>query len=244
MNKNGWMLFKQDIRKLLRIILYFLLFPYYVFFAWPWKYSKTKTIDDKNDPMDYIIKFVCFLPLIICIIITIVFLGVGYFKLKTINIYQWKYIFIWLIPRFLFQGICHLILLKLGKNNKKKWLQHYYNFWNNQKSKKLSDQLASGRLMTEKESNNIFTTILWNKNNVLVYNNENNHDIGFIVNTNLKQNNSVLEYKIINDIGHSILIGSTLSGKTSLIINPQIQTFAKSSIQPTMIITRPQGRTL
>lgn len=95
--------------------------------------------------------------------------------------------------------------------------------------------------MTEKESNNIFTTMLWNKNNILVSNNENNNDIGFIVKTKLKQNNSVLEYKITNDIGHSLLIGSTRSGKTSLIINPQIQTFAKSRVKPTMIITDPKG---
>lgn len=95
--------------------------------------------------------------------------------------------------------------------------------------------------MTEKESNNIFTTILWNKNNKLLSSNENNVEIDFIVNTKLKQNNSVLEYKITNDIGHSLLIGSTSSGKTSLIINSQIQTFAKSRIQPTMIITDPKG---
>lgn len=241
MEKNSWMLFKQDICKLLRIILYFLLFPHHIFFSWPSKYSKTKTIDDKNDPMDYIIKFICFLPLTIFIITTIVFLLVDYFKLKTINIYQWKYIFIWLIPCFFVQGICHLILLKLGKMNKRKWLQRYYNFWTNQKSRKLSNQLASGRLMTEKESNNIFTTMLWNKNNILVSNNENHNDIGFIVNTKLKQKNSILEYKITKDIGHSLLIGSTRSGKTSLIINTQIQMFAKSSIQPTMIITDPKG---
>ncbi|WP_210369903.1 type IV secretory system conjugative DNA transfer family protein, partial [Borreliella garinii] len=54
-------------------------------------------------------------------------------------------------------------------------------------------------------------------------------------------NNNLLEYKITKDIGHSLLIGSTRSGKTSLIINPQIQTFAKSSIQPAMIITDPKG---
>jgi hypothetical protein len=92
-----------------------------------------------------------------------------------------------MIPCFIIQGLSYLILLKLGKSKNCQWLNFYFAFWNNQKNNKTNTQLASGRLMTEKESNNIFAIMLWTKNNKLLSVRQNVSEISFVVNTKLKK---------------------------------------------------------
>ncbi len=53
--------------------------------------------------------------------------------------------------------------------------------------------------------------------------------------------NGALEFASVKSEGHAIIIGSTGSGKTSLLLNPTVQLFARNKDQPTMFFSDPKG---
>ncbi len=91
-------------------------------------------------------------------------------------------------------------------------------------------KLASSQWLSKKEFYSLFKAYNFNKDVI-------NH--GFLLES--KINASDLQVRSTKDIGHALVIGATRSGKTSRLVNPNIQTLARAKDKVSMVISDPKG---
>ena len=157
-----------------------------------------------------VILFILVLSLVISIIFSILFTWL----LSKIKFETFRFSLIsWIIIFISWPALSIFLLIKIKVGDKKG-----------------NKSLASSRWMNDKEFNKKYKKHEWDS--------QDNPNHGFLLKTELNSNGK-LKYQLTSDIGHALVVGATRSGKTSMLVNPNIQTLAKS--ETSLIISDPKG---
>lgn len=95
-----------------------------------------------------------------------------------------------------------------------------------------NSQLATSNWMSDKDFSKVTNKYVADKTN--------SWSIGWIAKTKLIKGGNV-EFNTVKELGHAIVIGSTGSGKTSMLLNAQVQLMARNTDKPSMIFSDPKG---
>ena len=139
--------------------------------------------------------------------------------------------------------IAHHTYGYMGKHNFSPETRAYYETWL-LPQKKNNNKLASGRFMSKEERESNFKKVSMDLKNYTQDGGGRTH--GLIMGSMLgmskdKVKNGRFDFSHTTDNSHELIIGGTRSGKTSRLINPQIQTLANSKEKPSMIISDVKG---
>lgn len=98
------------------------------------------------------------------------------------------------------------------------------------KKSRSKTKLASSQWLAKKEFHELFKSYNFSKDVI-------KH--GFLLESKISGNDFTV--RPTKDIGHALVVGATRSGKTSRLVNPNIQTLARAKDKASMIISDPKG---
>ena len=242
MNKSEIKRDKTLGRGFLYWLIMVLMFPYFIFIAFPVKRFKEQmwTVNKATGKKEFektVLIWLAPVGLLFGIVVILILyslllgngLNVGMVVLLVVS-----------IAILSVEAIFHYWYGGLGKKGWSKLSSQYSSYWFVEVKLVGAALIASGRFMTDKEKESKFPRVKVISEKVVESVGSREH--GLIIQSSIKGNEKdEIVLRHTSDDSHALIIGSTRSGKTSRLINPQVQFLANTKEKPSMIISDVKG---